>query len=111
MGASTNTSRTESQIIRREFATQRSESVHVAGSIIETYEKEIQVVLESRSLDSKPATHEQEDDVSQGLDLLQPKEHRRRKDDNKNSNEFNQVAAKGRHVVTQSCRARNWRAW
>ena len=65
MGGSANTSRTESQIIRRELSAQQSEGVHVAGSLIETYEKEIQVVLETRSLDSKPAQNDQEDDKSQ----------------------------------------------
>ena len=37
MGGSANTSRTESQIIRRELSAQQSEGVHVAGSLIETY--------------------------------------------------------------------------
>ena len=79
MGSSVNTSRNESAIVRRELSSQQSEGVHVAGSIIETYEKEIQVVLETRSLDSKPAHRDEDDDKSQEIDLLQPKEHKRKK--------------------------------
>ena len=94
MGGSANTSRAESQIARRELSAQQSEGVHVAGSIIETYEKEIQVVLETRSLDSKPATHEQEEDKSQEIDLLQPKEHKRKREDHRNNNDLNMVPAK-----------------
>ena len=68
--------------------------MHIPGSLIETYEKEVQVVLETRSLDSKPATQEQDDERSMEIDLLQPKEHKKKREENKNNNDFNSVPAK-----------------
>lgn len=65
---------------KREFSSTRSETIQIPSSTIETYEKEVQCALETRSLESKPTISEQEDESQFDVDLLQPKEHKRRKD-------------------------------
>ena len=46
-------SQSQIKIEKREFSLQKSETIHVTGSMVETYDMEIQCALETRSLDSK----------------------------------------------------------
>jgi hypothetical protein len=70
------------KIEKKEHSLQKSEHLHVAGSLIETYDMEIQCALETRSLDSRPPKEKEEDE--KGIDLLLPREHKhKKKDDNK----------------------------
>lgn len=47
--------RSELRLERKEFSLQKSDHIHVSGSLVETYDMEIQCALETRSLDSRPA--------------------------------------------------------
>ena len=71
--------RSELKIEKKEHSLQKSEHVHVAGTLIETYDMEIQCALETRSLDSRPVK-EKEDDEKE-IDLLLPREHKTKKRD------------------------------
>jgi hypothetical protein len=71
--------RSELRIEKKDHSIQKSEPMHIAGSLVETYDMEIQCALETRSLDSRPAKEREEEEKE--IDLLQPREHRRRRED------------------------------
>ncbi len=52
--------RSEIKNEKKEYSLQKSEHIHVAGSLVETYDMEIQCALETRSLDSRPAKDREE---------------------------------------------------
>lgn len=78
----TEPARSEIRIEKKEHSLQKSEHIHVSGSLVETYDMEVQCALETRSLDSRPQK-ELEDDQRE-IDLLQPREHKqKRREDGK----------------------------
>jgi hypothetical protein len=52
--------RSEIKLEKKEYSLQKSEHIHVAGALVETYDMEIQCALETRSLDSRPAKDREE---------------------------------------------------
>jgi hypothetical protein len=76
----TEPARSEIKLEKREYSLQKSEHIHVSGSLVETYDMEIQCALETRSLDSRP-TKEAENEEKE-IDLLLPREHKQKRRDN-----------------------------
>lgn len=73
--------RSEIKLEKKEYSLQKSEHIHVAGALVETYDMEIQCALETRSLDSRPAKDREEEEKE--IDLLLPREqHKHRRRDN-----------------------------
>lgn len=63
--------KSELKLEKKEYSLQKSEHIHVSGSLVETYDMEVQCALETRSLDSRPAKEKENDERE--LDLLQPR--------------------------------------
>ena len=73
--------RSEIKMERKEYSLQKSEHIHVAGSLIETYDMEVQCALETRSLDSRPTKEVEKDETE--IDLLLPQPKQKKKEDKK----------------------------
>jgi hypothetical protein len=69
--------RSEIKLERREYSLQKSDHIHVSGSLVETYDMEIQCALETRSLDSRPAKEVENEEKE--IDLLLPREHKQKR--------------------------------
>ena len=65
------------RIERKEYSLQKSEHIHVSGSLIETYDMEVQCALETRSLDSRPSREVEKEQAEIDLLLPQPKQKKR----------------------------------
>jgi len=71
--------RSEIKLEKKEHSLQKSEHIHVSGSLVETYDMEVQCALETRSLDSRPQKEIENDEKE--IDLLLPREHKQKKRD------------------------------
>lgn len=81
--------RSEIKLERREYSLQKSEHIHVSGSLVETYDMEIQCALETRSLDSRPAKEAENEEKE--IDLLLPREHKQRRRENQKEEQPKEV--------------------
>lgn len=95
--------RSEIKLERKEYSLQKSEHIHVSGSLVETYDMEIQCALETRSLDSRPAKEVENEEKE--IDLLLPREHKQKRRDNQKEEQPKEVH--GTFYLMQNSRTKN----